>query len=329
MKLAKTSAPSRGRVALAFAAVYIIWGSTYLAIRLAIETLPPFLMAGTRFLIAGTILYASLRGRGEPAPVRSDWKPALVIGGALLFIGNGGVVWAEQTVPSSVAALIISATPLWMTLIDSMRNRVRPGASVVIGLVIGFLGVAILIAPRALSSQADHVDPIGAGILLGASLAWASGSLYARGARFSGSALMGTALQNLSAGALFAGASLLLNERARLNPQNVSPVSMLAVGFLVVFGSIIAYSAYVWLLQVTTPARASTYAYVNPVVAVFLGWIFAGEPLTIQTLISAAIIIASVAMITARRRPARPAGAHAVAADNANSDWRKRDDRTQ
>ncbi len=302
------SLPFTFRVALAFLCVYVIWGSTYLAIRFAIETLPPFLMAGARYLLAGALMYVFLRGRGEASPTRGDWRVAAVIGGFLLLGGNGGVVWAEQTVPSGIAALIVSTVPLWMAALDWLGGGMRPRFGVLLGLVVGFIGVAILIGPDALSLNSAHVDPFGALVLVGASLSWSIGSLYARGGHLSTSALMGTAIEMIAGGILLALVGFLAGESARLNLNNVSSNSAFAFIYLILFGSIVGFSAYTWLLRVVSPARVSTYAYVNPVIAVSLGWAMAGEALTLRTLISAAIIIASVALITIMRGQPRKEG---------------------
>ncbi|HEX6307669.1 MAG TPA: EamA family transporter [Longimicrobiales bacterium] len=305
------TAPSRAKIIAAFAAVYIIWGSTYLAILYAIETLPPFLMAGTRFLAAGGLLYGWSIVRAPRRPTRPEWSAALIIGALLLLGGNGAVVWAEQSVPSGVAALLVAITPCWMVLLDWVwHGSARPGIRTVLGLLLGFGGIVLLIGPSALTG-AGQVPVAGAGVLLFGSLCWATGSIYSRRAPAPAGGLLFTGMQMLCGGALLIGAGAVTGELSRLDPAGVSLRSLLALGYLLVFGSIIGFSAYVWLLRVSTPARVATYAYVNPVVAVLLGWAIAGEALTLRMGAAALIIIAGVALITieeqSRRRSARRA----------------------
>ncbi|HEX7091511.1 MAG TPA: EamA family transporter [Longimicrobiales bacterium] len=294
--------PSTAKVVAAFAAVYTIWGSTYLAILYAIETLPPFLMAGVRFVIAGSVLYAWAWLRGARRPVTLlHWKSALVVGGLLLLGGNGAVVWAEQRVASGLAALLVATVPLWMVLLDWLRPAgVPPDRRTAAGIVIGLAGLALLVGPESLLGG-GRVDPLGAGVLVAGSLSWAAGSLYARGARLPDSALLATAMEMLAGGALLVLVGALTGEVGRLDPGAVSARSLLGLLYLIVFGSLVGFTAYTWLLGVSTPARVSTYAYVNPVVAVLLGWALAGEPLTPRMALAAAVIVAAVAAITGRR----------------------------
>lgn len=283
------------KVALALGAVYVIWGSTYLAILFAIETIPPFLMAGTRYLTAGALLYGWARLRGAPSPSLVHWRSAAVVGAFLLLVGNGGVVWAEQRVDSGLAALLISTEPIWIVLLVWLRSgRQRPNPRVVAGLLLGFTGLVMLVRPTGSGS----IDPLGAAALVLASLSWAWGSLYGQRAPLPSSPLVTTGIQMLAGGAFLMIASALTGEPARFVLSEVSMRSALALGYLVVFGAIVAFTAYVWLLRVAPPVLVSTYAYVNPVVAVFLGWAFAGEPLTGGTLIAAAVILAGVALIS-------------------------------
>jgi len=286
---------------LAFAAVYLIWGSTYLAIRFAIETMPPLLMAAVRFLIAGGALYAWVRLRGEAPPRRDHWRAAAVVGGLMLLGGNGAVVWAEQVVPSGLTALLVAMVPLWMVLLDWLRPRgVRPAPLVLVGLALGLGGLAFLVGPQHILGG-GQVDPRGAVVLALGCLSWSFGSVYSRHARLPASPLLGTAMEMLAGGVLLLAAAAIRGELAAVQPAAVSLRSTLALAYLVVFGSLVAFSAYVWLLRVTTPARASTYAYVNPVVAMLLGWALAGEPLTPRTLLAAGVIVGSVVMITSAR----------------------------
>ncbi len=287
---------TRGQLVLAFAAVYVLWGSTYLAIRFGVETIPPFLMAGLRHFTAGLLLFGWLRLRGTPAPERRHWGPAAAIGGLMLLGGNGLVSWAEQRVPSGLAALIVACVPIWMTLLDGIQNRRRPHGIVLVGLAAGLAGLAFLVAPGKFAGGA-HVDLLGAGALMLASLLWATGSLYARRAKLPASTLMATAMEMIAGGAILFGASTLLGEWQGFSIAAVSSRSLFALFYLIVAGSLLGFTAYIFLLGATTPARVSTYAYVNPVVAVFLGWVFAGEGVTARTVIAALAIVSSVAVI--------------------------------
>lgn len=312
--MGEARAPARGRVIAAFAAVYLLWGSTYLAIRFAIETLPPLLMAGVRFLLAGGVLYAFMRLRGQPAPERRHWKSAAVIGALLLVGGNGGVTLAERTVPSGVAALLVAMVPLWMVLLEWLRpGGTRPTGRVMVGLAVGFAGMVILVGPSQLAG-AGAVHFGGAALVLVGSLAWSIGSIHARGATLPANAFVATGMEMICGGALLLVAGAARGELAGLDPAAFTGRSLAAFAYLVVFGSLVGFSAYIWLLGVSSPARVSTYAYVNPVVAVFLGWAMAGEALTARVLIAAAVIVAAVAVITTGPRPRAQPGALAEAA---------------
>ena len=301
----------RWQLAAAFAAVYLIWGSTYIAILFAIETLPPFWMAAARFLVAGTLLYAWARWRGAPAPTRLHWRGAAVVGALLLVGGNGGVVWAEQRVPSGLAALLVATVPLWMVMLDGAgRGWRRPPVQVLLGIAIGLAGVGLLVGPGQ-GAGGQAVDPLGAGVLVLASLSWATGSLYARRAPLPSSPLLGTAMEMIGGGLCLAVAGLIAGEHRRLDLAAASPKSLLAVAYLIVFGSLVGFTAYVFLLRHTRPALVATYAYVNPVVAVLLGWALAGEPLTARTLLAGAVIVGAVVLITTHRQ--KPAAVAEVA----------------
>lgn len=304
--IAAANRPSRLQVASAFAAVYILWGSTYLAIKFALESLPPFWMASSRFLIAGALLYVWACRRGEPKPTRIHWRSAVVVGGLLLLGGNGGVVFAEQRVPSGLAALLVATVPLWMVMLDGAgRGWRRPPIQVLLGIGLGLAGVALLVGPGRFAGG-HGVDPLGAAALLFGALCWATGSLYSRRAPLPPSPLLGTAMEMLGGGACLAVAGLLSGEWHRLDLAAASPRSLLAVAYLVIFGSLVGFTAYVWLLKVSTPPLVATYAYVNPVVAVFLGWAFAGEPVTARTLLAAAVIVGAVVLITTHRAKPQP-----------------------
>ena len=299
---------SPGLVVAAFAAVYVIWGSTYLGIRFAIETVPPFLMGGGRFLLAGMILYGWLRAKGTLTPALFHWRNAAIIGVLLLGVGNGAVCWAEQKVPSSTAALLIAITPLWFALLDWVRpHGVRPHFQILLGIVIGFGGMVLLVGSRE-TLRHNSIDPAGAAALMLASLAWATGSLYARYTPKPESALMGVALQMILGGSLLLLFGMIAGETGRFDLAKISIRSALAFVYLTVVGSLVAFTAYSWLLKVSTLARVSTYAYVNPVIAVFLGWTLGGETLTPRVLWSAAVIVLGVVIITTTRRTSANGG---------------------
>jgi drug/metabolite transporter (DMT)-like permease len=300
-EIAVSETTLRLRVLAAFAAIYLIWGSTYLGIRIAIETLPPFLTAGLRFIIAGPLLYAWVRKSGAPRPTGIQWRAAAMVGGLLLLGGNGLVTWAEERVPSGLAALLVATVPLWMVLLDWLFLRgERPAGKVFLGLVLGLIGIILLIGPTDLLGE-HRVDLIGVAMMLLAALSWAIGSLYTRRAPLPDAPLLGTGMEMVAGGVLLLLASGVKGEWAQIDLATVSLRSWLALGYLTLMGSIVAFTAYTWLLRVSTPARVATYAYVNPVVAVVLGWAIGGEVLTGQMLLAAAIIVLAVVVITTGR----------------------------
>jgi drug/metabolite transporter (DMT)-like permease len=301
------------RLVAAFAAVYVLWGSTYLGIRIAVESLPPLIMAGTRHFSAGLLLLAWTRWQGAPAPSRGDWPGALLVGALLLLGGNGGVSWAELRVPSGLAALIIANVPLWMVLLDWLRpGGTRPRPLTLVGLALGAVGLIVLVGPGQLLGG-GHVDPLGAVVLIAAALSWATGSLVSRSMRAVSAPMVLVAIQMIAGGALLILTGLATGELARLDLAAISLRSALAWGYLVVFGSMIGYTAYAWLLKATTPAKAATYAYVNPIVAMLLGWGLGGEAMTPRMIVAGAVIVASVALITVAG--GRPSTARAAAGE--------------
>ena len=290
----------RIRTALAFAAIYLVWGSTFLAIRYAIATIPPHVMATTRYASAGAILVAVARGRGAAWPTRAEWGVAVVSGLLLLALGNGTVSWAELRVPSGLTALSLAAVPLVTVLADRIgpaapRNA-APGAVTWLGLAVGLVGVGLLVNPRA--RDAAHVDPEGAAALAFATCSWAAGTVYSRRVRGTGSPLMGAGASMLmgSAGLLVLAAAL--GQLNGFDPRLVSMRSLLALGYLSVFGAVLAFTAYFWLVRHVSAAAVTTYAYVNPVVALLLGSAVGGEPLTARVAVSAALIVAGVLLVT-------------------------------
>lgn len=299
----------RGRVLSAFVAVYIVWGSTYLAIRYAVETIPPFLMVGARFIVSGVILYLWARWRGSPRPSMREWRDAAIAGGLMLCFGNGAVSWAEQHVASGPAALLVAVVPLWMVLIDWAGPRgERPSARVLLGIVAGLAGLVVLIDPGA-STTGEGGAGIAAGaaiVLVLSSLGWAAGSVYNRYGERPRSAAMSTGMQMIAGSVALLGISVVLGEPRAVHLSAVSAASWAGWVYLVTFGSLVGFTAYIYLLRAVSPAKASTYAYVNPLVAVFLGWAIAGEAVTARTLIAAAIILGGVAMITMNGHRQRP-----------------------
>lgn len=291
------------QIALALGVVYVLWGSTYLAIAVAVRTIPALLMAGTRYLIAGSLLYGWSRWRGMERPVRIHWRSAVIVGGLLLLGGNGGLVWAEQRLASGTAALLVSTVPLWMVLLEWLRpGGKRPGWKVVAGLSLGCIGLILLLRP----TVGGHLDPLSVVIVLLGSFSWAWGSLLSRTAPLPASPLLATAMEMLGGGALLVLTGLITGEGAHLHLAQVSMRSVLAFGYLITGGALIGFTAYIWLLRVASPVVVGTYAYVNPIVAVFLGWLILGEPLTGRTAAAAAVIIAGVVLITlSRRAPAQ------------------------
>jgi len=292
--------PNRAHVLAAFAALYIIWGSTYLAIRYAVMTIPPFLMGGVRFLIAGSLLYAWTRSRGAAKPTQPEWRAAVVTGVLLLVGGNGAVLWSEQHVASGLVALIVAIVPLWMVVLDWLRpGGRRPGTAVFVGLGLGLVGLALLIGPDAFASGGRRRLDVGAALVpVFGSMLWALGSIFSRYAPRPTSAVMATGMQMLMGGAAFVVVSIVAGEPRHFSIASLTTASVIGFLYLVTFGSLLGFTAYIYLLGATTPAKASTYAYVNPVVAVFLGWAVAGEPLTPRMLVAAAIILGAVALIT-------------------------------
>jgi drug/metabolite transporter (DMT)-like permease len=293
-------APKRISIILAFAGIYLIWGSTYLGILFAIQSIPPLLMAGTRFLLAGIILYAGARMSGAPRSPRADWRTALIVGACLLLGGNGGVTLAEQYVPSGIAALLVATVPIYIALLSWLFGMSkRPSAMTWMGLAGGFVGVGVLIGP-ALRFSATGESPhawIGMSILLCSSLIWSAGSLYSRTAKHSASPFLAAGQQMLCGGALLFIAGIARGELAHFHPGQITTQSFIAFIYLVLIGGIIGYVSYAWLLRYCDPAKVATYAYVNPIVAVLLGALFAHETLSLRTFLAATLIIGSVAVV--------------------------------
>ena len=289
---------NRSRVIAAFLAIYLIWGSTYLGIRFAIETIPPFTLSAARFGLAGLIVFVVAKVTGAERVTGAQFRTAAIVG-SLLMLANSLVGVAEERIPSGVAALLVALTPMFMVLLEWIRPGGRaPTALVTLGLIVGLAGVAALVGPASLGGG-TRIDLIGAGTIILGSLAWSSGSIYSRYAPRPQSGIMMAAIQML-VGGLFVGViGLARGELATFDLSAVSARSFIAWAYLLVFGSLIAFTAFVYLLRVSTPARVATYAYVNPVVAVILGWLLGGESISGRMLVAAGIIVSGVAIITA------------------------------
>ena len=287
---------SRSKILLAFASIYLIWGSTYLFMRFAVETLPPVAVAGVRYLLAGVILFGIATWRGKPESRKVPWGGHAVVG-TLLTAGNGSVALAVQRIPSGVAALLVALTPCMMVMLEWLwRRGSRPSLGVLAGLVFGIFGMLVLVGPSALGGE--PIDPVGAGIVLFGSAAWAVGSVYARTLVRHESAVRTSGIQMLAGGVVVSLIALAIGDFGRFDPEAASLLSVASFAYLILIGSLLGYSSYMYLLGVTSAARASTYAFVNPVVAVVLGALFANEPLSPRVLGAGAIIVAAVALIT-------------------------------
>jgi drug/metabolite transporter (DMT)-like permease len=294
--------PSTLAIWAALVAVYLVWGSTYLAIRFVVEGLPPFLAAAARFLVAGAVLFTWRRLRGDPAPQLREWRSAAIIGAFLLIGGNGGVVWAEQRVPSGVAALLVSTVPLWMALIDLVFPKGRKtSAWVLLGVAVGLTGIVVLIGPEQFLGRVGEVDMLGAGVVTAASLSWAIGSLYSRQAGLPASPLLGTGMEMLSGGVGLLLLGTVAGEWGRLNVLAAPARSWAGLAYLIVLGTWVGFTSYTWLLRVAPTPLVSTYAYVNPLVAVSLGYLLGDEVLSPRILLATGLVVGAVALITVLR----------------------------
>ncbi|HMB21191.1 MAG: EamA family transporter [Chloroflexota bacterium] len=290
------------KIWIALLALYIVWGSTYLAIRFSVETIPPFLHAALRFLVSGTILFIWRRAAGDPAPTARQWRSTAIVGAALLLGGNGLVAWAEQTVPSGIAALMITTSPFWLVLFESMRaGGAKPTWQAILGLFVGFAGVFILVGPAEIMGTEGSLDTLGIILLLLAPFFWSLGSIYAKGADMPKSTLLSTGMEMLTGAVALFLVSVVKGELNGFSLGDVSTRSWLGLAYLITFGSLIGFVSYGWLLHNAPVSLMSTYAYVNPVVAVLLGNLLADETLNGRILVAAAIIIGSVFLINSAR----------------------------
>jgi drug/metabolite transporter (DMT)-like permease len=289
--------PRKIQIIAAFAALYLIWGSTYLGILFAIQSIPPFLMAGSRFLIAGLIMFAIARTQGPLRSTSAEWRTSLIVGACLLLGGNGGVTLSEKFIESGLASLIVATVPIYITLLGWLFGMApRPAPIVWLGLAGGFLGVAILMGPALRFSGGSH-PAIGMSILLIGSFLWSAGSLYSRTAKHAASPFLAAAQQMFCGGVLLMVVGLFVGEPKHFHPGNITTLSLGAFAYLVLIGAIVGYTAYFWLLRHCDPAKVATYAYINPIVAVLLGALFAHETVSLRTVLAAALIIGSVALI--------------------------------
>jgi drug/metabolite transporter (DMT)-like permease len=302
-----TSPASPLTIWAALLTVYFVWGSTYLGIAVAIETMPPFVMLAIRFAIGGALLlgWEVLRGGASFRwPSRREWRDASIVGALLLGVGNGFVGFSEQTVASGIAATLIAMIPVWLVVFGWLYFRERLPALVGVGVAVGFAGVALLVWP--VGAGANHFDPLAIGLLLLAPIGWSHGTLFAaRRASLPTRSLTNTAVQMLAGSALLAVEAAVTGEIGRFHPEAISGRSLVALAYLTVVGSMLAYNAYAWLIGHAPLSLVGTYAYVNPVVAVALGALILSEPITPRTLLASAVIVVAVAMIvTARSRQA-------------------------
>jgi drug/metabolite transporter (DMT)-like permease len=296
------------KIWIALLALYIVWGSTYLAIRFAVETIPPFMSAGMRFLVSGLILLAWRISAGDALPTRRQWGSTAVVGILLLLGGNGLVSFAEQRIASGIAALIVGTVPLWMVLIEALRpGGVRPSWQAILGLMIGFGGIYLLVGPTELSIGSVQFDTIGILAVIVASFLWSIGSIYSRGADMPASSLMATGAEMLTGSAALFVVSGLLGEWRNFDLATVSTQSWLGLAYLITFGSLVGFVSYIWLLKHAPVSLVATYAYVNPLVAVFLGAWLADETLNARILVAGLVIIGSVVLINqTRSKKTRP-----------------------
>jgi drug/metabolite transporter (DMT)-like permease len=300
-------------VPVAFAAVYVIWGSTYLAIRVGVESFPPLMLAGARHLIFGLLFYPILRWKTGARPTSANWRAAAITGCLLLLLGNGIVCVAEQTVPSGVTALLVATVSLWMVLVDWLRpGGVRPVLRVCAGLLVGFSGLLLLVGPRNVGG-AGRVDPAGVALLVLASLAWACGSVYSKHSEMPSSPLLGATMQSISGGVGLWIAAAFSGELGTFHLAAVSSRSWLALAYLTCCGSMLGFTAYIYILKHSTATRVATYAFVNPVVAIFLGWLLLSERINLRTILAGAIILFAVVLVISAPRRVDPSPAPAVA----------------
>lgn len=300
----KTSGPATAKIVIAFTAIYLIWGTTYLAMRIAVETIPPFTVGASRFLVAGGLTLLFLRMRGVQNPTLKQWKNSAFIGCLLVVGGNGLVMWAVQRIPSGIAALVVATMPLWMTLFDWLFYKgPRPTVRVVIGLGLGFVGIVFLMRPDQVLAGHNELHLPSMIALFLAPIFWSIGSLHSRLVELPKNIFMTTALESLGGGFVLMLLCIGMNEPSRLDITGISTQSILATLYLAVFGSLLALTAYSWLLKNVSVARVSTYTFINPVIAVVLGWLILSEELIWQTTVAVLLIVFAVVLIVTKKQP--------------------------
>ncbi len=296
------SASLRLKIALAFGAIYLIWGSTFLATRYAVTTIPPFLVSGTRFFVAGCALFAFARVRNRERLTWRMWRAAIAMGSLFFLICHGGVSWAAQHVSSGVSALLMSSISMWTAILEWVRpSAAKPGSKIMISLLIGFAGIAMLvIRPEVLAGST--FGSVGAGVVLVGAFSWAAGTVLTRRMPLPSSTVLSASMQMIGGGGLLLLFAVLSGQAAKLHIGAISTQSWLAMLFLTAIGSLVGFTCYIWLLGVASPTRVATYAYVNPIIALFLGWVVGGEQLSLRSLIASVIVVGSVGTIIASRK---------------------------
>ncbi|GAB4499871.1 MAG: drug/metabolite exporter YedA [Anaerolineales bacterium] len=294
----------KSKIWIALITLYIVWGSTYFGIKVAIETIPPFFHAGIRFLVSGLIILAWQKAAKQEMPTRKQWVSTAIIGTLLLLGGNGLVSWAEQFIPSGIAALIIATVPLWLVIMEALRPEgIKPTWQAIVGLLVGFVGIFILAGPAEISGSQSNLNSFGVAALLAATVLWAFGSIYSKTADLPKASMVTTGAEMLMGSIGLFAVSLLTGELNGWDPAGISNRSILGVLYLIFIGSIVGFGSYIWLLQNAPISLVATYAYVNPIVAVILGYLLGNEALEPRTWIAAAIIIGAVIFINSRNKP--------------------------
>lgn len=295
--------PAKLLIISAFAALFIVWGSTYLGIMIAIRSIPPFFMLGTRFFVAGLLLYIWCLVKGEKAPSLKLFSTIGLGGILMLFMGNGAVTWAEQYLPSGLAAIVVATMPLWFVLLDKRQWQFHfSNKLIIVGILVGFAGVMLLFAGKGTSDlSGDKLKLISFFVLIMGTIGWATGSLYSKYKQVDASVTMKAAVQMLTAGIVALLTGLITNEQQHFIVNDISLQSIFALLYLIIMGSLVTYMAYIWLLSVRPPSLVGTYAYVNPVVAVFLGWLIADEAISQQQVIALIVILAGVILVNSSK----------------------------
>jgi drug/metabolite transporter (DMT)-like permease len=292
----------RVKIALGFLAIYLIWGSTFLATRYAVKTIPPFLVSGSRFFLGGLILFGFARIRNREPITGRMWAAAALMGALFFTVCHGGLSWAAQHVPSGILALLMASTSMWTALIEiATRSKTRPGTRILVSLLIGFLGMALLVVrPELLAGS--HVGSLGAIVALTGAFSWAVGTVFTRRVPHPESNILSAGMQMMCGGGLLLLAAVLTGQANGWSPANISQQSLIAMAFLTLIGSLVGFSCYLFLLSHCPPTQVATYAYVNPIIALILGFFIAGEHFTGRSLIASVVVIGSVASIIMSRK---------------------------